>query len=78
MSGKSIALNVAASSTIAQTLVRHSAELDEMLGQLQPGLNVAEFHVARTIVGKIMGEIYLAALYPIFETYPDLKPPGFP
>ena len=78
MSGKSIALNVAASSTIAQTLVRHSAELDEMLRQLKPELPTAEFDVACTIVGKIMGEMYVAAFYPIFEAYPDLKPPGFP
>ena len=30
------------------------------------------------MVGRVLGETYVAALYPIFAAYPDLKLSGFP
>ena len=78
MSGKSLNLGKASGQKIARILLRQSAELEAMLAGLRPQVSSAEYDAACTMVGRIMGEIYVAAFYPIFEAYPDLKPPGFP
>ena len=78
MSGESLNLNLASSRTLTAILLRQSAELDKLLGDLKGSVPDAEFETARSIVGRILGEIYVAALYPIFEKYPGLKPDGFP
>jgi hypothetical protein len=59
---------------IADALVRQAGEFDSMLKSLQPQLSPDEFDAARTIVGRVLGEIYVVGLYPIFEAYPELKP----
>ena len=78
MSGKSLNLGKASGQKISQTLLRQSAELEATLASLRPQVSNADYDAACTIVGRIMGEMYVAAFYPIFEVYPDLKPPGFP
>ena len=59
-------------------MLRHSQELNALLLDLQRRGDASYLEIAKEIVGKIMGEIYVAAFYPIFRDCPDLKPPGFP
>lgn len=64
-------------SSFVDLLLRHSRELNSFLLELERR-NDPDLSLARIIVGKIMGEIYVAGLYPVFKEYPELTPPGFP
>ena len=65
-------------SDLAEILLRHSRELDAFLDVLQRRGNDDDFQAARKIVGRVMAEMYSAAFYPLYQTYPELKPPEFP
>lgn len=78
MSGTRLNMTKENAALLAELCLRHSAELDRFVANLKKSSDQADAEVARKVVGRIMGEIYVAALYPIFETYGDLKPPNFP
>ena len=78
MSANKSGLERRTAAELAALCLRHSRELNDFLLDLQRREDTAQMTIAKTIVGKIMGEMYVAAFYPIFEDYPDLKPPGFP
>ena len=78
MSGESLALTQDTSRELTGILIRQSAELDGFLNRVQTNISSEDFDAARRIVGKILGEVFVSALYPIFEKYPELKPDGFP
>lgn len=70
-------MQLGAASNLAGLLLRHSRELNSYLQELERR-NDPDLPLARIIVGKVMGEIYVAGLYPVFKEYPELTPPGFP
>ncbi len=78
MSDHELLLSEATARAIADMLVRHAAELNGLLVNLQGGLPHSEFDAARCMVGRVMGENHVAALHPLVEPHPHLKPPGFP
>jgi len=67
-----------AASAVAEMCLRHSRELNDLLQDIESHDAPGDLQAAKKMVGRIMGETYVAALYPIFEEYPDLKPTGFP
>jgi hypothetical protein len=76
MSRKSLNVGSSAAKEFSQLLLRHAAECNEFLAIRQPVLPKEEFDALKVLVGRIMGEIYVQGLYPIFDSYPDLKPHG--
>ena len=78
MHGLSLNLGMRSAATLVDLSLRYTRELNALLLEIEHLDRAEDTQTAKQIVGKIMGEIYTAALYPIFEKYPDLKPPGFP
>jgi hypothetical protein len=78
MPGNSLGLQKAVASELANLCLRHSKELNALLLGMQQRGDDHDLEIAKRIVGRIMGEIYVAAFYPIFRDFPDLKPEGFP
>jgi hypothetical protein len=78
MSGTGLNLQKQSATDLVDACLRQSRELNALLLEIERRRSAADLEAARKIVGRIMGEIYVAALYPIFEQYPDLKRPGFP
>jgi hypothetical protein len=54
-----------------------SRTLNEMLGIIQGKISDEEFEILRKCVGKIMGEIGVEVLFPIYDRRPDLAPEWF-
>jgi hypothetical protein len=57
--------------------LRHTAELDALVADLQTVIDGEEYSAARRHIGAIMGEIFLQGLRPLFVRYPDLRPPAW-
>ena len=73
MSGRSM-ISIDTAGRITSILLKHSAELDALVADLQATVPKSECDQARLIIGKIMGEFYLQALQPLFADHPELKP----
>jgi hypothetical protein len=78
MPGTRLTLKKEPAAELAELCLRHGRELNSALQSIAQRDSADDLRVAKTIVGKLMGEIYTAALYPIFEDYPELKPKDFP
>jgi hypothetical protein len=57
--------------------LRHSAELDALVADLQAITDGEEYKVARHHIASIMVEIFDQGLRPLFARYPDLRPPAW-
>ena len=62
---------------LADICLRHAGELNAFLQTIHQGNSAVDLEIAKTMIGRIMGETYMAALHPIFERYPELKPTDF-
>lgn len=60
---------------VVELMLRHSRELDASLRDVQATESKEVFDRYRSVVGKLMGEMLLEVLNPIFAEHPDLKPP---
>lgn len=78
MSREGLGFSEATGRAIADVLVKQAAELNDVLLMLQPRLGGDEFDAARRRVGRVLGETYLAGLFPLFHEFPKLKPPIYP
>lgn len=74
MPGKNLKIGKQAAAALSSLLLRQAAECNEFLSTRQASTPKEEFDALKQLVGKAMGEIYVGALYPIFEQYPELKP----
>jgi hypothetical protein len=54
-----------------------SKRLDESLAQVRDKYPAEDFEKYRRTVGKIMGEILIEGLNPLYKEHPDLKPPAW-
>jgi hypothetical protein len=70
------AISQQTASEILFLLLRHTTELNALIAKLQGTLGRDEFNEARSVLGTVMGESYLQAMYSLFELYPELKPEG--
>ena len=78
MSGTGLDLQRRPAQALVETCLRHTEELNTLLLDIERGDGSADLEAAKKMIGKVMGETYIAVLYPIFEKYPDMKPIGFP
>lgn len=51
-----------------------SGELDESIRIVRDNTSEQEFARYRRLVGKLMGEIFVELLQPIYSQYPELTP----
>jgi hypothetical protein len=52
------------------------AQIDNSVRVVMDNCDEATFHHYRRIAGKLMGEILIEILNPIYAAHPDLTPPG--
>ncbi len=78
MPGIGLDLQRRPATALADVCLRHAQELNALLHDIDRRDSAVDLQTAKKMVGKMIGEIYVAALYPIFERYPDLKPPSMP
>lgn len=64
-----------AAKKIVELVIKHGAEQDQVLSDIQSMCSEDEFSQYRRMIGKSMGSMLLDVLNPIVRMYPDLKPP---
>jgi len=62
--------------SISDLMVDCSARLDASVALVMENCTADEFKTYRRAVGKVMGEILLEIMNPIYERHPELKPHG--
>jgi hypothetical protein len=60
---------------ILDVVLRHAAEQDAALVEIEGMCTPEEFDQYKKMVGKSMGTMLLYVINPIIAIYPDLKPP---
>jgi hypothetical protein len=65
-----------AAKKILETVIRHGAEQNEVLLEVQHMCSTDEFALYKRMIGRSMGAMLLDVMNPIIEMYPDLKPAG--
>jgi hypothetical protein len=72
------AISKATAEKVIALLLRQSAELNELVAELQGETVGEEYRQARLVIGMIVGEICLQGLHPLFVSHPELTPPELP
>ena len=62
---------------IAEILQDCTARLDKSVAVVKDGCGPEELKIYRMAVGKVMGEILLEVINPLYAKHPSLKPPGW-
>ena len=63
-----------AAKKIIDLMVKHGAEQNAVLAEIQPICTDDEFRQYRQMIGQSMGCLLLEVIKPIIEMYPDVKP----
>jgi hypothetical protein len=59
---------------ILALMLEYSGKLDRSVRLVKDTCSEKEFLIYRKAVGKIMGEMYMEIMWPIFHEHPDLEP----
>ncbi|WP_422039621.1 hypothetical protein [Roseibium sp.] len=59
---------------VVDLFLEFGARLDQSVSLVQHASSESEYNTYRRSVGKVMGNMLLDVMNPIFEAYPDLKP----
>jgi hypothetical protein len=59
---------------VSELMLNIGARLDASLVRIKERCSAAEFEAYRKAVGKIMGEMLLEVMNPLYQKHPDLKP----
>lgn len=62
---------------INQLMMNYSKDLNKSLLDVQKNCDSFEFEAYRLAVGKILGEMLIEVMNPLYLEYPDLKPEGW-
>ena len=62
--------------SISNLMIETMHKFDASVAEVRSASSEAEFLAYRRIVGKVMGDILLDVMNPIYARYPELKPPG--
>jgi hypothetical protein len=62
---------------ISELMQDCSARLDSSVALVRDECGAEELQTYRRAVGKVMGEILLEVLNPLYAKHPALKPPGW-
>ena len=60
---------------ISDLMLECGARLDKSVALVRDECAPDDFQMYRRAVGKVMGEILLEVLNPLYKTHPTLKPP---
>jgi wyosine [tRNA(Phe)-imidazoG37] synthetase (radical SAM superfamily) len=71
-----ISMKQAVAEQINSLMLDINAHLDSSIRLVMDNSEQKEFEKYRQIIGKIMGEIFVEILTPMYVEYPDLKPEG--
>lgn len=69
--------NESVASDVAQLMLECTTRLDGSVALVQEKCSHEEFNAYRLAVGKVLGEILLEVLNPLYEEHPELKPSGW-
>jgi len=64
-----------AAKIIMDVAIKHAAEQDAALAQIQSLCTEDEFKEYRGMIGRSMGAVLFEIIFPIVAKYPELKPP---
>ena len=67
--------NKAVAREVNDLMIDIGRKLDASLVVVQDRCSVDEFCRYREFVGRVMGELLLEVMNPIYSSHPDLKPP---
>jgi hypothetical protein len=59
---------------VNDTMLQVGRLLDASLAQTQSVVSAQEFEAYRIIVARLLGEMLLEVMNPIYQTHPELKP----
>jgi hypothetical protein len=68
--------DAAVAEQISDLMLEFSARLDRSIIAVQKTWPPEEFRTYRVAVGKIMGEMLLEVMNPLYAQHPSIKPPG--
>jgi hypothetical protein len=63
-------------SEISQLMLEYGAKLNESVALVRDKCSQAELMAYRDAIAKIMGDMLLEVMNPIYAIHPNLKPPG--
>jgi hypothetical protein len=66
--------NKEVASRVSQLMLEFGAKLNESVALAKERCSDAEFKAYRTVVGRLMGEMLLEVMNPLYAEHPDLKP----
>lgn len=69
--------NASIAKQISELMQDCSARLDNSVALVKNECGAEELKIYRRAVGKVMGEILLEVLNPLYAKHPALKPPGW-
>jgi hypothetical protein len=61
---------------VSKLMLEFGGRLDDSIATVRHGCSDAEFRAYRLAVGKVLGEMLLEIMNPIYREHPDLKPIG--
>jgi hypothetical protein len=67
-------MSLEAAKKIVDLMIKHGAEQNALLAEIQPICSDDEFHKYKRMIGQSMGSLLLDVINPIVELHPDLKP----
>jgi len=72
--GRSMIKNRRVAEQISKLMLETGAGIDDSIGLVKDQCTEKEFQSYRKAAGRVMGEILLEILNPIFKEHPELKP----
>lgn len=64
-----------AAKLIIEVMLRHSAEQNQVLFDIEQACSPEEFQVYKQMIGTSMSSMLLDVINPIVAKYPELRPP---
>jgi len=61
---------------VSKLMLEFGGRLDESISSVRSSCSDAEFRAYRLAVGKVLGEMVLERMNPIYREHPDLKTTG--
>lgn len=59
---------------ISDLVLRYGKDLNQSVALIKDNCSEEEFKVYRNAVGKVMGELLIEVMNPLYRSHPDLKP----
>jgi hypothetical protein len=69
--------NATTAKHVSDLMLEISGQLDESVATVKKTCPPDEFESYRRSVGRILGQVLLDVLNPLYVEHPTLKPPGF-